>query len=141
MGQARGGSGGGGGCPPSVGETSPTHTSGALEDREGRWGGPLVDQRCGIGPPSGRGQHTAFPGSSSSVKAKRVVGLLIPPPNLAASARSPMPQQLVARGTPRDFGESISPSKGPRNQHPIGLGADGEPEGTGLPRFSNQGKH
>ena len=38
------------------------------------------------------------------------------------------------------LGEMISPNKGPRNRHPIGAEADGEPVGNGLPRFSNRGK-
>ena len=50
VGQARGGFQGGA-CPSPMGETSPTHTSGASEDREGRWGGPPVNQRCRSRPP------------------------------------------------------------------------------------------
>ena len=67
-------------------------------------------------------------------------GLVTPPQNATATAGSPMPQRLAARGGPPHLGESISPSKVPPNWHSIGLGADGEPRGTGLPRFSNRGK-
>ena len=67
-------------------------------------------------------------------------GLLTPPQNATATAGSPMPRRLAARGGSPHPGESISPRKVPPNRHPIGLGADGEPRGTGLPRFSNRGK-
>ena len=38
------------------------------------------------------------------------------------------------------LGETISPSKGPRNQNLIGLGADGDPVGNGLPDFRIGGR-
>ena len=49
-------------------------------------------------------------------------------------------KRIAVQRDPRSLGETISPRKGPRNRHPIGLGADGKPGANGLPRFSNRGK-
>ena len=60
-----------------------------------------------------------------------------PPSGIGGSADA---GEIPEQRDPMSLGETISPSKGPRNRHPIGLGADGEPVGNGLPRFSNRGK-
>ena len=59
----RGGEGGGpgGGLPPPVDKTSPTHTSGAWSEREGPRGGPPVDRSCEIGSRSEPELPPGFP--------------------------------------------------------------------------------
>ena len=62
-------------------------------------------------------------------------GVITPPPNPAALARSPMLRRLATRGGSPQLGESISPREVPLNRHPIGLGADGEPWDPASPDF------
>ena len=84
---------------------------------------------------NGQGRRWERPSPSQLMKVEREAGLLTPPPNPAASARSPMRRRLTTQGGSPQLGESISPSEVPPNRHPNGLGADGEPWGSGLPRL------
>ena len=188
-GEGRGGGGPGGGLPPPVGETSPTHASGALSEWEGPRGRPsrrseLRDQPRSVPsePPSrisrirrsggretrGGGQSPPIPtlrggkgereAGGAGWKRPRTAmgapiavrgggggvggaGLLTPSPNLPASARSPMPQGLTIRGRASQTGrDDLSEWEVPRNRHPIGLGADGEPRGNRPPPILESGE-
>ena len=92
-------------------------------------------REAGRAVPNGQGRRWERPSPSLSVKVKGEAGLLTPPPNPAASARSPMPRRLATRGGSPQLGESISPREVPLNRHPIGLGADGEPWDPASPDF------
>ena len=55
--------------------------------------------------------------------------------NTVAMARSPILFRLNEWRACPHLGESIFPRKGPPNQHPIHLGADGEPRELASPIF------
>ena len=89
---------------------------------------------------NGQGRRWELPSPCGAVEVGGRGGVTNPGFHPPASAGSPMPRGLGTRRGLSHFGESISPWEGSPNRHPIGLGADGEPRGTGLPRFSNRGK-
>ena len=103
---------------------------------------PPSGGRGGRGGRDARGRERTASGPPIAVREWRGGerrGLLTRLPHPAASARSPIPRVLTARGSPPGLGEPISPSEGPPNLHLISARADGEPRGTGSPRFPNRG--
>ena len=111
------GAGPGGGLPPPVDKTTPTHTSGAFIEWESLGGGPPVDRRGEIGPASKPERPRAFPGSDNPGDGNRAERRVLPP--------SPLSKRGGGEGGERGRLERPRTAMGPAIAVPSGGGRCG----------------